>query len=250
MAVPANADRCPSCRARRRHGVVPVSSALTGPAAADAWERAHTDAAWSAAETWPSDGRAEVGGDVHAAKPIGPGAAAAHSALRIVELAGLAVAAIGVVRAGLAVAVDDGTELRDLGWWNGLSAVAVVGVVVAGGTTAGAVVLILRWAAAAGHNLGALALDVRRWVRRGEQVVARLVVLVGLVVAWWIVPSGPDRADRALDLGLAVFAAVALVMVAGAAQRLLASVTTVELHRAETLARMESASADRPRSRA
>ena len=78
---------------------------------------------------------------------------------------------------------------------------------------------------------------------------SRLVLFVGLAAAWWIAPAGPERVDRALDLGLAVLAAVALVILAGAAQRLLVAVTTVELHRAEILTRIESASVDRPRSR-
>jgi hypothetical protein len=245
MAVPTAADRCPSCRARARDQLVLTSSVHTGPDAADAWAEVHDRPPDPSTEPAP-----ERAGDVRAARPVGPGAAAAHTGLRLVELAALVVAAVGLARATLALVVDDGRELHDLGWWDALSALAVGGLLLAGATLVAAAVLLARWAAAAGRNVRALALDVRRWVRGGEQVLGRLLVFLGLVLAWWVAPAGPERSDRAIDLGLGVLAAVALVMVAGAAQRLLVSITTVELHRAETLARIESATTARPRGRA
>ena len=241
MAVPIDSDRCPSCRGRSREQIFVPPSALTGPDAAVAWE--HTQGHRGPVES------ADSPADVRATRPVGPGAAAAHTALRLVELAALAVVAISLARAALSLAVADGTELEDLGWWTVLNAIAVAGVVVAGGAVVAAVVLLTGWAAAAGHNVRALALDGRRWIRGSEQVAGRVVLVVGLLIAWGLAPDGPDRADRAIDLGLAVLAAAALVLLAGAAQRLLVSVTTIELQRAETLARIESATVERPRSR-
>jgi hypothetical protein len=249
MAVPVDAARCPSCRARvRQQEVVTSASIRTGPAAAAAWVKVRRDDAWAEPEE-PTGARSRFWGDLHDARPIGPGAVAAYVALRLVQLAGLAVIGIGVARAALALAVDDADELADLGWWSALSDLAVVAVTIAAATVVGAGVLLSRWATAAGHNLRVLALDPRRWVRSGERVVSRAVLAVALLLAWWIAPAGPERIDRAVDLGLGVAAAAAVVVLAGAAQRLLATVTTTELQQADLLTRIESATVARPRHR-
>jgi hypothetical protein len=186
---------------------------------------------------------------VHDARPVGPGAVAAFVALRLVEVAALALIGVELARSALALAVEDGAELADLGWWTVLSDVAIVAAVVTGGAVLAAGVLLARWASAAGPNVRTLALDPRRWLRSSERVVGRLVLVVGLLVAWWVAPSGPERIDRAVDLGLGVLTAAALVVLASAAQRLLLTVTTTELQQAELLTRIESAAALRPRHR-
>jgi hypothetical protein len=244
MAVPVDAERCPSCRARVRQQEVLVPAAVrTGPEAAEAWARVRADGA--APERRPR----RLWGDVHDTRPVGPGAAAAFAALRLVELASLLVIGVGLARSALALAVEDGAELTDLGWWTALGDLATVAVLLTGSAVLGAAVLLARWAAAAGHNVRTLALDPRRWLRSSERVVGRLALVAALLGAWWVAPGGPERIDRAADLGLGVLSAAALVLLAAAAQRLLVTVTTTELHQAELLTRIESAAALRPRHR-
>jgi hypothetical protein len=250
MAVPVHAQRCPSCRARVREQEVAAAPTIqTGPAAAAAWAKVRKDDAWAEPDDPNGPPRSRFWGDLHDARPVGPGAVAAYLGLRLVQLAGLAVVGIGLARAALALAVDDPAELDDLGWWSALGDVAVVAVLFGAATVGVAAVLLARWATAAGHNLRVLALDPRRWLRSGERVVGRAVLAVGLLLAWWIAPAGPERIDRAVDLGLGVAAAAAVVVLATAVQRLLATVTTTELRQADLLIRIESASALRPRHR-
>lgn len=250
MAVPVVAARCPSCRARVRPAEPAAAEPVrSGPVAAEAWARVRRDSEWWEGEREPGGRRSWFWGDVHDARPVGPGAAAALVGLRLVELAALVVVGVDLARAALSLAVDDPEELGRLGWWGVLADLSTIAVIAVIGTVVAAAVLLVRWAAAAGHNLRVLALDPRRWVRSGERVAGRGALVVALLLAWVIAPSGPGRVDRAVDLGLGVCAAVALVLLAAAAQRLLVAVTTTELHRAELLARIESAAAARPRHR-
>lgn len=253
MAVPVRADRCPSCRARvRSQELVVDGPTRTGPDAAEAWARVRRDELWSEPDDENDVPPAAIGGDVHDTRPVGPGAVAAHLALRLVMWTGVVALGVALTRAVLALAVDDAddaSELTDLGWWTALSDLAVVAVVLTGGAVVASAVFLVRWASAAGHNVQALALDPRRWLRSSERVAARTVLAVALVVAWGIAPSGPERADRAIDLALGGAVAIAVVLLAAAVQRLLVSVTTTELQRAELLTRIESAAALRPRHR-
>jgi hypothetical protein len=244
MASPVDEPRCRACGARRLVAESPTGSAVTGPAAAEAW-------AASRAVTRADDaaGGRPRSGLRPSTVPVGPWAVAAWRSLHVLVLVALAVAAVAAARFVLVVAADDPVVLVAEDWWETLDGVAGVLAVGLFATAAVGVVLVTAWAAVAGRNLSQLSLDVWAWTRSTERAVGRLVLAGAAVGVWRWAANGPGTADRAVDLVAATAAAAACAALAAAVQRLLVVVTTAELEREEWLLRLEAAATPRPRGR-
>lgn len=243
MASPTDAVRCASCGARRRALPTVVTPNRTGPAAADAWERARAAAPAPA----PRDGSSASSRP--STRPVGPGAVLAWRALRLLAVLAVVAAGVEVGRVVLAAAVHDEARLVVERSWLVLADLAsVVFVALAAGAVI-AVLLVLAWVPAAIDNLRSLDLDRHRFRSVVDQAALRTGLVVAAAALWWWVPNGPERLDRTIDLALGALTAGGVVVAAGAVQRLLVTVTATELQRAEWLLRVDAATAPRPRGR-
>jgi len=183
------------------------------------------------------------------ADPAGQLAALATLMLRMVVLGAIATAAVQATRLVLVATVGDPVDLDSSSAWDTATSLADVAVAATAAATMAAVVLVVGWAAVAGENVRALALDTRGWGPSIRRVALLAGAVVALAVAWGRLPGEPAQSDQLAELAAAFATAATLAVAASAMERLLIAVTARELEEAELLLRIEAASIDRPRSR-